>query len=714
MARQALIPALGYTIVMGTILAPGRNCWRVERAHRVAFLIDAAAYFDVLVDAMRRAQRCIHIIGWDVHSRVCLRRGTGDDIVLGALLDRLARARPDLDIYLLVWDFAPIFLFERELWPRIQLDWRTHRRVHARLASDHPAGASHHQKLVIIDDAVAFSGGIDLAASRWDDRAHRPEHPLRRDPDGSPYPPFHDAQIAVDGPAARALAELARARWHSATGETLAPVRGDSDPWPPRLRSDIDEVDVAIARTQAPWRDHVEIREVEALYRDTIAAAERSIYIENQYLTSTVVCGALCERLSRERGPEVVLVTPREQSGRLERATMGLLRLRRFQELQAADRHGRLRIMAPHVHGADVNVHAKIMIADDRLARVGSANLSNRSMRLDTECDLAIEASDARGRAAISRLRDDLLAEHLGVPRAQVAQALAGHGSLLAAVDALRGGPRTLEDLDPVVLPEHERLIDLVPNGALLADPTEPLDVAVLDYLLPREVSRRGLQRLPRTLLLVLGALGIVAVWAWTPVSSWTHPDQLAAVALPLRGHLLGPVIVVAGIAVLTLLMVPLTVLIVAANLLYGPWIGFALSVLGSLLGAVTGYGMGRGLWPDAIRRLAGRHVDRLARKVAERGVLAMFAVRIVPVAPFMVVNLLSGSVQIPMRSFLMGTLLGILPGAVGLTFATDRVAAAVRDPDPLTIGLAVVAVSGISALMWGLRQWIARRRRAG
>lgn len=700
---------------MGAILVPGRNCWRVERAHRVAFLIDAAGYFDVLVDAMRRAQRRIYIIGWDVHSRVRLRRGTDDDVVLGTLLDRLARARPELDIYLLVWDFAPIFLFERELLPRIQLDWRTHRRVHAHLASDHPAGASHHQKLVIIDDAVAFSGGIDLAACRWDDRAHRPEHPLRRGPDGDPYPPFHDAQIAVDGAAARALAELARARWHSATGESLAPVRGDGDPWPPRLRSDIVDVDVGIARTRAAWREHVEIREVEALYRDTIAAAEHSIYIENQYLTSTEVCAALCERLSRERGPEILIVTPREQSGRLERATMGLLRVRRLQELRAADRHGRLRIVTPRVHGADVNVHAKIMIADDRLARVGSANLSNRSMRLDTECDLAIEAgADDRARAAIRRLRDDLLAEHLGVSRAEVEGALASGGSLLGALDALRGGPRTLDALDPEVLPEHERLIDLVPDGALLADPTEPLDVAVLDHFLPREIRRRGLRRLPRTLLVALGALGIAALWAWTPLRMWAHPDQLMALAVPLRGHILGPAVAAVGIAALTLVMVPLTVLIVAANLLYGPWIGFSLAVAGGLAGAALGYGMGRALWPDVIRRLAGRRVARLARKVAERGVLAVFAVRILPVAPFMVVNLIAGSVQIPVRSFLLGTLLGILPGAVGLSFATDRVAAAVRSPDPVTIGLAAAAVAGIGALMWGLRWWIGKRRRGG
>src|SRR6185437_9244660 len=114
---------------------------------------------------------------------------------------------------ILSWDFAMLYAFEREWLPVYKLDWRTHRRLHFRLDGRHPPGASHHQKVVVIDDAVAFVGGFDLAHRRWDMPAHRANEPRRVDPYGATYAPFHDVQLAVDAEAARALGDLARERW---------------------------------------------------------------------------------------------------------------------------------------------------------------------------------------------------------------------------------------------------------------------------------------------------------------------------------------------------------------------------------------------------------------------------------------------------------------------------------------------------------------------
>src|SRR3546814_14781470 len=84
-----------------------------------------------------------------------------------------------------------------------------------------PVGASHHQKVVVADDAVAFCGGLDLTIKRWDTPEHLPQHPLRRDPAGQDYQPFHDVQMMVDGEAAAALGDLARRRWKRVTRESL-------------------------------------------------------------------------------------------------------------------------------------------------------------------------------------------------------------------------------------------------------------------------------------------------------------------------------------------------------------------------------------------------------------------------------------------------------------------------------------------------------------
>ena len=156
---------------------------------------------------------------------------------------------------------------------------------------------------------------------------------------------------------------------------------------------------------------------MEALYLDAIAAARRSIYIEAQYFTSTAIAEALEKRLRDPGGPEVLLILPRDAAGWLEQNTMTVLRTRLLTRLRAADRLGVWRVLSccPKLGDSCINVHSKILVVDDTLVRVGSSNLSNRSMGLDTGCDLAIEAADDARIGGIAHFRDRLLGEHLGV-----------------------------------------------------------------------------------------------------------------------------------------------------------------------------------------------------------------------------------------------------------------------------------------------------------
>ena len=174
-------------------------------ADRASFIIDGEAYFRALYEIIRKAQHSVFIIGWDLHSDLRLIREDteGDNpSSLGELLDRLVAEKDKLHVYLLCWDFAMIYSLEREFFPHYKFKWRTHKRIHFCLDGSHPVGASQHQKIVVVDDAVAFSGGLDLSKWRWDAPARRPDDDRRIDPDGKPYPPFHDIQMAVDGQAA--------------------------------------------------------------------------------------------------------------------------------------------------------------------------------------------------------------------------------------------------------------------------------------------------------------------------------------------------------------------------------------------------------------------------------------------------------------------------------------------------------------------------------
>ncbi|HJL18105.1 MAG TPA: phospholipase D-like domain-containing protein, partial [Sandaracinaceae bacterium LLY-WYZ-13_1] len=565
---------------MSALFEPGRTCWRVERAGRVAVLVDAASYFEVLAEALERAERSVWILGWDIHSRCRLgpRDAEGDGEELADLLDRRTAERPDLDVRILSWDPAPIYAFERELLPVVAFGWRTGPRVTLRLADDHPTGGSHHQKVVVIDDRIAFVGGIDLTIARWDERAHAPADRRRRLPLGTAYPPFHDVQMAVDGDAARALGELARERWRRATDEAIeAPAGGsDTDRWPASLTPGVRDVDVALARTEPRMDGREPVREVEALFLECIAAAEHSLYIENQYLSSSRIGEALRARLAEPHGPEIVVVTPRAQAGRLEQSTMGVLRARLLRRLREADAHGRLRVVGPVVPGdVGVNVHAKVMVVDDRVLRVGSANLSDRSQGLDTECDAAVEAHDEATRTWIRDVRDGLLAEHLGVSRETVRASLAREGSLLAALDALRGGERTLVDLEPEL---DEALDALVPHASLI-DPDRGFDEALVARALPRELAEEGQRRLPRLALATAAALALLVPVAAGTLGLGPHPTELLAYVARAAAHPTAPWIAVPVFVLASLARVPVTVLVTGCALAFGPWVGSAVAL---------------------------------------------------------------------------------------------------------------------------------------
>ena len=182
------------------------------------------------------------------------------------------------------------------------------------------------------------------------------------------------------------------------------------DLWPSDITPDLTDVDVAIARTMPGSESRPAIRECEALFLDSIAQAKQTIYIESQYFTNDKLAGALAARLREPDGPEVIVISPKECHGWLEKTTMGAFRDGAFRQLIAADKYKRLRLVYPTAsRSRDVPtfVHSKVMIVDDVLARIGSANFSHRSMGMDTECDLAVDAGgDPDARAGIRRIRD--------------------------------------------------------------------------------------------------------------------------------------------------------------------------------------------------------------------------------------------------------------------------------------------------------------------
>lgn len=466
--------------------------WRIEQATRAAVIVDADDYFVHLRSAMLKARRRIMLVGWDFDARINLADGAEDGApsTVGKFISWLVERRPDLDVYILRWGTGALemFLHARTLFTVLR--WVRDPRIHLKFDGHHPLAGSHHQKVAVIDDDLAFCGGIDMTRNRWDTRGHRDDEPRRVNPNGDPYGPLHDATTALEGAAARALGDMCRIRWEQAGGRSLGPVEGGARCWPDGLGADFENVSVGISRTLPAMHDHDTVHEIEALYISLIKRAKRWIYAESQYFASRHIAEAIAERLHEDDGPEVVIVNPTTAEGWLEPVAMDTARARLIVALRDCDLHGRFRVYHPFtVGGTPIYVHAKVTVIDNEVLRVGSSNFNNRSLRLDSECDVSIDASREGGedvRVSIAGIRNSLLAEHLGADCGAVERKLAETGSLIATIEALRCGGRSLREYQlPELAPVEQWLAD-----TKLLDPEGPDEMFELPTRRPGLLSR--------------------------------------------------------------------------------------------------------------------------------------------------------------------------------------------------------------------------------
>lgn len=439
------------------ILVAGQTCWQLAAADRFAYIVDGADYLRHAKAAMLRAQNRIILVGWDFDAGTTFEPGKptmpGPN-QLGAFLYWLLWKRAGLQIYVLKSNLRLLSVFD-DVWygitPVSLLNRVSGRRIRFAVDGAHPTGAVHHQKIIVVDDDVAFCGGIDLTVGRWDTPEHLDDEPLR-----PAHGPRHEVAVAVDGAAARGLSEVARNRWHGATGQTLGELDVAHTAWPRGLEPALRDIEVGIARTIPALPENDEAREVEALNIAAIRAARHVIYLENQYLAARPLAEALIRRLQEPDGPEVVIILPRRSESRLEQQSMDSARSLLIDELFAADEHGRLGIYWPvTANGTPIYVHSKVIVIDDRLLRIGSSNLNNRSMGFDSECDIAVEADTDTVRELVAQVRRQLISEHLDVLVADFDAAVRDNGSFLRALEALRGHGRTLEPMTPDVVADE-------------------------------------------------------------------------------------------------------------------------------------------------------------------------------------------------------------------------------------------------------------------
>jgi phospholipase D1/2 len=155
----------------------------------------------------------------------------------------------------------------------------------------------------------------------------------------------------------------------------------------------------------------------------------------------------------------------------------------------------------------------------------------------------------------------------------------------------------------------------------------------------------------------------------------------------------------------------PITLLIIATGVAFGAVYGFSYALLGAEISALVTYAIGQHLGHTTIRNLSNRWVSRVYRRLARQGLLAIIALRVVPVAPFTVINLVAGASRIRFRDYAFGTLLGMTPGTLALTVFSGQVVAAIAAPEVLRLASLLILVVIIGAGTGWLGHWLLRRQ---
>lgn len=396
---------------------------------------------------------------------------------------------------------------------------------------------------------------------------------------------------------------------------------------------------------------------------------------------------------------------------------MHVLRTRLIDRLRKADKHGRFHVYYPHVpglrDGCCLDVHSKCMIVDDRVLRIGSSNLCNRSLGLDTEADIALEA---RGRPqvanAIRRFRDRLVAEYLGVPVEKVRVEIERTGSLHGAIKVLAHEGRSMREL--ASLPEWS---DAVVSVAAVADPDEP--IAFESLILDRQQDEPALVEKPawaKLALLTLIVLALTALWRWTPLAHAVNAETILGWAHDFGSRWWAPLILMASYTPACLVMFPRPLITLAAVIAFGPWLGFGYALLGIVGSSIVTYYIGRRMRRDTVRRLAGPKLDRMIDVLKRYGLIAMTLLRLVPIAPFAVESIVAGAIHMRLRHVVLGTAIGLLPGTLATTIFGDAIETALTGTGDVNWWLVGIAVTLLAGGIVAVKRWftaMSRRVRA-
>lgn len=223
------------------------------------------------------------------------------------------------------------------------------------------------------------------------------------------------------------------------------------------------------------------------------------------------------------------------------------------------------------------------------------------------------------------------------------------------------------------------------------------------------DAARRG-PAWGKIALIVLVIAGLAAAWRYTPLSEYVNAERIVAWAHRVGDVPWAPWLVMLAYTPACVVMFPRPLITLFAVIAFGPAAGFIYSIIGILGAALATYYLGRALPPDTVRNIVGDRMNEMTEVLRRRGLLACFAMRIVPAAPFAVEGIAAGAVRIKLWHYALGTVLGMAPGTLTTSIFGDQIQTALEDPSRINYWLIAGVVLFFAVLILIVRRWFLKQ----
>lgn len=638
-------------------------------------IVCGKSYFKRLKESFLGAKKSIYICGWSLNLKTIMdANGTTLEDVLFSLPETV-------EIKILIWDYIIFYIPDRDPFMALHLAVKNKKNIQFERFDFHPVMSSMHAKMAIVDEETLFLGGIDIDLERRDGEYNLANDPERQEKGGQKYQPFRDYALKFQGDSAVFFTGLFKQLWKSQLAQRSEFVSETVSH---------EDSNVFFTRTIPKFKDNPKDVSSFKMHSWLIANAKKYIYIENQYLTSDKIVDALVQRLSEVDGPEVVIVVSYGKMPIIEKVSMGALLTESVKALLKSDPHKRLKVYTLVSSGENVSeyvkVHSKCMLVDDYFLKIGSSNINNRSMEFDYELDAVVMGAE--------------VAEY----KRQIFSTLLTHGEdcELEMDDSVI---RTFE----AAKKRYGKLVevkDILREESAIAEYKDylPLDKSQMTFFermgqtfIQKSVLEKiNLKMMGGAVLLVLILVGAAVV---DPEEAKSALDEVI-VWLNISNGLALMAVFFFGYLILGSFFFPLNAYIFLCGAYFGMFEAFGLAVGGALGSATLSYGVGAFFKSEIEADSKIEKINQLRRLLKRNSLKTLIFLRMVPVAPFPLVNLVCGKLGVGFWKYFLGTALGVAPGSFVLIFLEQRLIDLIKAPDA---GSIIVFVLILIAGFFGL-----------